>query len=121
MPSGEDGSIPSWSKIREVSFERAELSSFAPLLSNWRLYSVFSSSKSSADTVAVRNLRNGLIRLRKQLAMPGSLLEAGVDPRQVQLRQRELTEKILADPCCENNPAEVADFMVKQILEGVAR
>lgn len=75
----------------------------------------------SADTVAVRNLRNGLIRLRKQLAMPGSLLEAGVDPRQVQLRQRELTEKILADPCCENNPAEVADFMVKQILEGVAR
>ena len=75
----------------------------------------------SADTVAVRNLKNGLIRLRKQLAMPGSLREAGIDPRQVQLRQRELTEKILADPCCENNPAEVADFMVKRILEGVAR
>ena len=75
----------------------------------------------SADTVAVRNLKNGLIRLRKQLALPGSLQEAGVDPRQVQLRQRELTEKILEDPCCQNNPAEVADFMVKRILEGVAR
>ncbi len=75
----------------------------------------------AADTVAVRNLKNGLIRLRKQLALPGSLQEAGVDLRQLQLRQRELTEKILADPCCENNPAEVADFMVKRILEGVAR
>ncbi len=75
----------------------------------------------SADTVAVRNLKNGLIRLRKQLGMPGSLREAGIDPRQVQLRQRELTEKILADPCCGDNPAEVADFMVKRILEGVAR
>lgn len=75
----------------------------------------------SADTVAVRNLKNGLIRLRKQMAMPGSLREAGIDPRQVQLRQRELTEKILEDPCCADNPAEVMDFMVKRILEGVAR
>ncbi|MBR3979403.1 MAG: iron-containing alcohol dehydrogenase [Oscillospiraceae bacterium] len=75
----------------------------------------------SADTVAVRNLKNGLIRLRKQLGMPGSLREAGIDPRQIQLRQKELTEKILADPCCESNPAEVMDYMVKRILEGVAR
>ena len=75
----------------------------------------------SADTVAVRNLKNGLIRLRKQLGMPGTLQEAGIDPRLVQYKQQELTRKILEDSCCQDNPAEVADFMVKRILEGVAR
>lgn len=75
----------------------------------------------TADTVAVRNLKNGLIRLRKQLALPGTLQEAGIDPRLVQYKQQELAQKILEDPCCKDNPAEVADFMVKRILEGVAR
>lgn len=75
----------------------------------------------SADTVAVRNLKNGLIRLRKQLSLPGSLQEAGIAPRLVQFKAKELTEKILADPCCGDNPMAVEDFMVKRILEGVAR
>ncbi len=75
----------------------------------------------SADTVAVRNLKNGLCRLAKQLGMPSTLQEAGVDPRLVQFRQKELTAKILDDPCCGDNPAQVEDFMVKRILEGVAR
>ena len=75
----------------------------------------------SADTVAVRNLRNGLCRLRSQLSMPATLQEAGVDSRLLQFKTKELTEKILADPCCGENPMQVEDFMVKRILEEVAK
>ena len=75
----------------------------------------------SADTVAVRNLRNGLCRLRSQLSMPATLQEAGVDPRVLQFKAKELTEKILADPCCQDNPMQVEDFMVKRILEEVTK
>ena len=75
----------------------------------------------TADTVAVRNLRNGLCRLRSQLSLPATLQEAGVDPRVLQFKMKELTEKILADPCCQDNPMTVEDFMVKRILEEVAK
>ena len=75
----------------------------------------------TADTVAVRNLRNGLCRLRSQLSMPATLQEAGVDARVLQFKAKELTEKILADPCCQDNPMQVEDFMVKRILEEVAK
>ena len=75
----------------------------------------------SADTVAVRNLRNGLCRLRSQLSMPATLQEAGVDPRLLQFKTKELSGKILADPCCGENPMQVEDFMVKRILEEVAK
>ena len=34
----------------------------------------------SADTIAVRNLRNGLIRLRRELNLPETLAQAGVAP-----------------------------------------
>ncbi len=75
----------------------------------------------TADTVAVRNLRNGLCRLRSQLSMPATLQEAGVDPRLLQFKAKELTAKILSDPCCQENPMMVEDFMVKRILEEVAK
>lgn len=73
----------------------------------------------SADTVAVRNLRNGLIRLRKELNLPATLAEAGVDPRQVWHASREIVEAALADPCCAANPMGAEDFMVRRILEEV--
>lgn len=75
----------------------------------------------SADAVAVRNLKNGLCRLRKQLGMPQSLFEAGIDPRLVQFKAKELTRQILQDACCQDNPIAVEDFMVQRILEGVAK
>ncbi len=75
----------------------------------------------TADTVAVRNLRNGLCRLRNQLSMPATLQQAGVDPRLLQFKMKELTEKILADACVQDNPMMAEDFMVKRILEEVAR
>lgn len=73
----------------------------------------------SAETVAVRNLKNALVRLRKELGMPATLAQAGVDPREVWHRSGDLVKAALEDPCCKTNPAKVEDFMVRRILEEV--
>lgn len=74
----------------------------------------------SAQSVAVRNLKNALIRLRRELNMPGTLAQAGVDPAQVQFHAQTLVESTLADPCCATNPMKPEPFMVRRILEEVA-
>ena len=74
---------------------------------------------SSADTVAVRNLKNALIRLRRELCLPESLQQAGVDPRLVRKSTPQLVEAALQDPCCKTNPTEVEDYMVRAVLEAV--
>ena len=74
----------------------------------------------AAETVAVRNLTNGLIRLRRQLGLPQTLQEAGVDPRQVWHSTGQLVAAVLEDPCCKQNPMPVEDFMVRRILEEVS-
>lgn len=73
----------------------------------------------SADTIAVRNLKNALVRLRRELQLPGTLQQAGIDPRQVRYQSKELVAAALADPCCKTNPIPVEDFMVRSILEEV--
>ena len=73
----------------------------------------------SADSVAVRNLRNGLIRLRKELDLPDTLAQAGVNPRDVWSRTGEIVAATLADPCCKTNPMGVEDFLVRRLLEEV--
>lgn len=73
----------------------------------------------SADTIAVRNLKNGLIRLRRELKLPQTLQEAGVDPRQVWHSSKDIVKAVLNDPCCQTNPIKVEDFMVRRILEEV--
>lgn len=74
----------------------------------------------AADSVAVRNLKNGLVRLRRELELPGTLRQAGVDPMAVRRRSAELVKAVLEDPCCKTNPLGVEDFMVRRILEKVA-
>lgn len=73
----------------------------------------------SAETVAVRNLKNGLIRLRKELGLPETLARAGVDPRAVWGNVAAIVQSTLEDPCCASNPVAVDDFMVRRILEEV--
>ena len=73
----------------------------------------------SADSIALRNLKNGLIRLRRELALPENLTQAGVDPRSVWRETGRIVEATLADPCCRDNPMEVEDFQVRRILEEV--
>ncbi len=73
----------------------------------------------SAETVAVRNLKNALIRLRRELQMPETLAQAGIAPGQVRSRTPELVKSTLEDPCCATNPVPVEAFMVRQVLEEV--
>ena len=73
----------------------------------------------SADTIAVRNLRNSLIRLRRELNLPETLAQAGVDPRSVWANVEKIVEAALADPCCKSNPMEAEGFLVRRILEEV--
>ena len=73
----------------------------------------------SADSVAVRNLRNSLVRLRRDLKLPETLAQAGVAPRDVWAATGEIVQATLADPCCASNPMGVEDFAVRRILEEV--
>ena len=74
----------------------------------------------SADTVAVRNLRNGLIRLRRELDLPETLAQAGIDPRALWRNSAVIVEAALKDPCCRSNPVTADAFLVRRILEEVA-
>lgn len=73
----------------------------------------------SAQSLGVRNLKNALIRLRRELGMPATLAQAGVDPRRVWSQSRDIVDAALADPCCKTNPVAVEAFMVRRILEEV--
>ena len=73
----------------------------------------------SADTIAVRNLRNGLIRLRRELNLPETLAQAGIAPRTVWANVEEIVRSTLADPCCETNPLPAEEFLIRRILEEV--
>ena len=74
----------------------------------------------SADTVAVRNLRNGLIRLRRELELPETLAQAGIDPRALWRNSGPIVEAALKDPCCASNPIAADGFLIRRILEEVA-
>lgn len=74
----------------------------------------------SAPAIAVRNLRNALTRLRRELNMPATLQQAGVNPMQLRRDMEQIVKAALADPCCETNPQRVEDFMIRRVLEEVA-
>ena len=74
----------------------------------------------SADTVAVRNLKNSLIRLRAELKLPGTLTQGGIPNRHLHSNMNTIVETALADPCCKTNPVGVEDYMIRRILEEVA-
>ena len=73
----------------------------------------------SADIMAVRNLKNALVRLRRDLKLPETLAQAGIPTRDVWSATGEIVKATLADPCCKTNPMEVEDFLVRRILEEV--
>lgn len=73
----------------------------------------------AADTVAVRSLKSGLCHLRRQLRLPETLQQAGLDPRQVRSRTPEMIRAVLEDPCCKTNPVPVDADTVRKVLEEV--
>ncbi len=74
----------------------------------------------SGDTIAFRNLKSGLVRLRSQLELPQTLSQAGIPPRTLWSRAQAITEKTLRDPCCQENPFPADDFLIRRILEEVS-
>ena len=70
-----------------------------------------------SDAVALRNLRNSLLRLRRELGLPGTLAEAGA---RLPADQGPLVAAVLADPCCKTNPMTVTADTVRQLLRKVA-
>ena len=73
----------------------------------------------SVDTIAVRNLRGSLCRLRRELGLPETLTQAGVAPADVKAAAVEITKAALADPCCAANPRAVDAGAVRAILTEV--
>jgi len=73
----------------------------------------------SAKTIALRNLKNALIRLRRELSMPETLPQAGIDPMRVRANLSAIVAAALEDPCCKTNPMKVEDYMVRSVLEAV--
>ena len=74
---------------------------------------------SSADTVALRNLKNALIRLRKELQLPGNLREAGIPAQKVRQHRARIIEAALRDPCIKTNPEKADAAMLGRILDAV--
>ena len=74
----------------------------------------------SSDTMAVRNLKNALCRLRNALKLPSTLSQAGVDIALLQAKTEQIIAAALADPCCSTNPVPVTEEMVRKVLQEVA-
>ena len=74
----------------------------------------------NARALAVRNLKTGLARLRRELELPQTLLQAGVDGYQLRRQKKDLIDAALADPCCKTNPVPVKAADVERILEAVS-
>jgi alcohol dehydrogenase class IV len=73
-----------------------------------------------AVSVGVRNLRNAFIRLRRELALPGSLAEAGVSSAQLRKNLDRIIQAALEDPCCKTNPQPVTADMVRSVVQEAA-
>ncbi len=69
-----------------------------------------------ADAMALRSLKNALIRLRRNLHLPESLVQAGICEKTLQEKEESLIRAVLADPCCASNPVPVTETLVRKIL-----
>ena len=73
----------------------------------------------SVETIAVRNLRGSLCRLRRELGLPETLADAGVAPSEVSAARKGIVADALADPCCASNPMTPDAGAVERLLEEV--
>ena len=72
-----------------------------------------------AEVIAVRNLRNGLIRLRKELHLPANLQESGISPHKVRQSMNPIVAAALKDPCMATNPRKCDAGVLRSVLEAV--
>ena len=71
---------------------------------------------SGNEVMALRALKNALLKLRRSLNMPETLAQAGVSPTLVREKLDELVSASLADPCCATNPVKPDSSMVRKII-----
>ena len=74
----------------------------------------------TADAVGVRNLKNALVRLRKELSLPATLAQAGIKPHVLRQEADSLVKAALADPCCATNPMRPDEKTVRMVLQQVS-
>ena len=74
----------------------------------------------SADTICVRNLRNALMRLRKELRLPATLQEAGIPRQRIRQHTDAIIRAALKDPCMETNPVKADAQLLRSVLEAVS-
>ena len=70
----------------------------------------------SGEVMSVRNLKNKLIALRRELELPATLAQAGITPQQVGKLTQQIVKATLDDPCCSTNPVPVTENLVRQVL-----
>ena len=73
-----------------------------------------------SDPVALRAFKSALLRLRRELGLPATLAELGIDPALVTQKSQALVSAILADPCCATNPVMPTSEQVARILQEVS-
>jgi len=76
--------------------------------------------QAASDTMALRQLMNTLIRLRRELQLPETLTQAGVEPGALREKENALVAAAMEDPCCKTNPLRVDENMVRMVLREVA-
>ncbi len=74
---------------------------------------------SGSDLIALRALKSALIRLRRNLKLPETLLQAGLSPTQIQEKMDALVTAALSDPCCKTNPVKPNEAIIRQIITEV--
>lgn len=72
-----------------------------------------------ADAMALRALKNALLRLRRELRLPETLAEAGIAPAGLREKMEAIVAAALADPCCATNPVKPEAHHIRQILHQV--
>ena len=73
----------------------------------------------SVETLAVRNLKNTLVRLRRELGLPKDLKEAGADMDLLERSREDIIKAACADPCAGQNPLGADPVLVGRILDEV--
>ncbi len=73
-----------------------------------------------SDPIALRALKNALLRLRRELNLPGTLTEAGIGNAALSQKMDALVAAALADPCCQSNPVQPQAQQVRRLLHTVA-
>lgn len=74
----------------------------------------------STQDMVLQNLKNGLLRLRRELGLPQTLAQAGLPPEKLWQHCEAVVSGVLADPVCRSGPAAVEDFMIRRVLTEAA-